>query len=299
MTGAAQAGDGAERILLIGCGDLGSRVAARLQRPGHAIWALRRRPPGDHPAGDHPPGTTPLHWLAGDVTRPDGLPPLPRDITRLLYILSPGGRDAAAYQAVFADGLQRVLSRLDTQALRRIVFVSSTAVYGEHAGAWVDETTPPAPLGMNGRILLQTEDWLRAQQRLPATSVRLAGLYGPGRLQLVERLRQGLARVPREQPHWANRIHVDDAAAAVAHLCLADAAAQVYVGVDDTPLPLDVLYDHIALLAGAARPPAGPPPAGVGSKRLSNARLRASGFVPRWPDARAGYAALLASADTA
>ena len=293
MTSAALAGDEAERILLIGCGDLGGRVAARLQRPGHALWALRRQPPGDHSAGAAAP-----RWLAGDVTRPDGLPPLPHGITRLLYILSPGARDAAAYQAVFTHGLQRVLSHLDTQALRRIVFVSSTAVYGEHGGAWVDETTPPAPLGMNGRILLQTEDWLRAQ-RLPATSLRLAGLYGPGRLQLVDRLRQGLARVPREHPHWANRMHVDDAAAAVAHLCLAAEAKQVYVGVDDTPLPLDVLYDHIAALAGAPRPAAGPPPAGVGSKRLSNARLRASGFVPRWPDARAGYAALLASAGLA
>jgi hypothetical protein len=63
--------------------------------------------------------------------------------------------------------------------------------------------------------------------------------------------------------------------------------------VDDTPLPLDVLYDHLARLLDAPLPADGPPPPGVGSKRLCNARLRASGFVPRWADARDGYAALL------
>ena len=67
----------------------------------------------------------------------------------------------------------------------------------------------------------------------------------------------------------------------------------LYLGADDTPLPLDVLYDHLARLAGAPLPEEGTAPSGVGSKRLSNARLRASGFVPQWADAREGYAALL------
>jgi hypothetical protein len=71
--------------------------------------------------------------------------------------------------------------------------------------------------------------------------------------------------------------------------------APLYLGTDDTPLPLDVLYDHLASLIDAQVPAEGPPPPGVGSKRLSNARLRASGFVPQWPDAREGYAALLRS----
>jgi nucleoside-diphosphate-sugar epimerase len=174
-----------------------------------------------------------------------------------------------------------------------VLFVSSSAVYGEHEGAWVDEDTAPHPLGFNGEVLLEAERRLAAQA-VPATVVRLAGLYGPGRLQLLDRLRAGRVAVPRERPHWANRIHVDDAAAAIAHLLLRPTVQPLYLGVDDTPLPLDVLYDHLAGLLGAPLPAAGAPPAGVGSKRLSNARLRASGFAPRWPDARVGYAALLA-----
>jgi nucleoside-diphosphate-sugar epimerase len=112
-------------------------------------------------------------------------------------------------------------------------------------------------------------------------------------MQLIERLRSGTVRVPRATPHWANRIHVDDAAAALVHLLFMRDPLPLYLGVDNTPLPLDVLYDALARRVQAPLPAGGQAPAGVGSKRLSNARLRASGFVPQWPDAREGYAALL------
>ena len=274
----------AERILLAGCGDLGLRVAARLLAQGDEVWALRRRPPPQDLPG--------LRWLGADLTAPHSLAGLPAGIARLVYLPAPDARDKAAYRALFVDGLRQLLQALDRRALRQALLVSSSAVYGEHDGDWVDEDTPPAPLGFNGALLLEAEQWLAAQD-VPSTVLRLAGLYGPGRLQPVERLRAGTQRVPRETPHWANRIHVDDAAAAVAHLLRLPAPQPLYLGVDDTPLPLDELYDFLAQLVDAPLPAAGPAPAGVGSKRLRNGRLRASGWAPRWPDARDGYAALL------
>jgi len=274
----------AERILLAGCGDLGLRVAACLLAQGDEVWALRRRPPPDDVPG--------LRWLGADLTAPHSLGSLPVGITRAVYLPAPDTRDKAAYRALFVDGLRHLLEALDGRALRQVLLVSSSAVYGEHDGDWVDEDTPPAPLGFNGTLLLEAEQWLAAQA-VPSTVLRLAGLYGPGRLQLVERLRAGAQRVPRETPHWANRIHIDDAAAAVAHLLSLPAPQPLYLGVDDTPLPLDELCDFIAQLVDAPPPREGPAPAGVGSKRLRNARLRASGWQPQWPDARDGYAALL------
>ena len=274
----------AERILLAGCGDLGFRVAARLLAQGHEVWALRRRPPPEDVPG--------LRWLGADLTAPHSLGSLPADITRLVYLPAPDARDKAAYRALFVDGLRHLLEALDRRTLQQVLLVSSSAVYGEHDGDWVDEDTPPAPPGFNGALLLEAEQWLAAQAT-PSTVLRLAGLYGPGRLQLVERLRAGAQRVPREVPHWANRIHVDDAAAAVVHLLSLRAPQPLYMGVDDTPLPLDELYDFLAQLVDVPLPAEGPAPAGVGSKRLSNARLRASGWAPQWPDARDGYAALL------
>ncbi|MBU6246386.1 MAG: NAD(P)H-binding protein [Xanthomonadaceae bacterium] len=272
-----------ERVLLSGCGDLGQRVAQRLRARGDAVFALRRRPPQGAADG--------IAWLAGDLSRDDGMPALPSGITQLVHLPTPGARTETAYRAVFVDGLRRVMAALDPSALRRVLFVSSSAVHGDHDGAWVDEDTPADPPGFNGAVLLEAERWLAAQP-VRSVALRLAGLYGPGRLQLLERLRAGQARVPRGLPHWANRIHVDDAAAAIAHLLAVPDPHPVYLGADDTPLPLDVLYDRLATLVGAPPPAEGPAPAGIGSKRLSNARLRASGWAPRWPDARAGYAAL-------
>ncbi|HEV2539048.1 MAG TPA: NAD-dependent epimerase/dehydratase family protein [Frateuria sp.] len=273
-----------ERVLLAGCGDVGLRVARQLRAQGHEVFALRRRPPAERGDG--------IGWLAGDLTSPATCRSLPAGMTRVAYLPAPDARDRATYEAVFLGGLRAMFAALDRSALRRVLFVSSSAVYGDHAGEWVDEDTPARPPGFNGAVLLEAERWLEAQP-VASTVVRLAGLYGPGRLQLLDRLRAGTVAVPRGRVHWANRIHVDDAAAAIAHLLLLPDAAPLYLGADDTPLPLDVLYDHLAGLAGAPRPPAGPAPAGIGSKRLCNARLRASGFVPRWPDARSGYAALL------
>lgn len=272
-----------ERVLLSGCGDLGMRVARCLQARGDTVFALRRHPPQAEAEG--------IVWLAGDLARDDGLPALPPGITQLVHLPTPGARAEAAYRAVFVDGLRRVMAALDPASLRRALFVSSSAVHGDHDGGWVDENTPPDPPGFNGAVLLEAEHWLATR---PVTSIalRLAGLYGPGRLQLLDRLRAGQARVPRSHSHWANRIHVDDAAGAIAHLLAVPDPQPVYLGADDTPLPLDVLYDHLAALIGAPAPADGLAPAGVGSKRLSNARLRASGWAPRWPDARTGYAAL-------
>ncbi|AGG88002.1 MULTISPECIES: SDR family oxidoreductase [Rhodanobacter] len=273
-----------ERVLLAGCGDLGERVAQRLRARGDEVWALRRRPPA---RGGHG-----IHWLRGDLADPASLHGLPAGITRLVYLPAPTTRDKATYRAIFVDGLRHLLDALDTRKLAQVLFVSSSAVYGEHDGDWVDETTATDPPGFNGAVLLEAEQWL-AQQPLPATVLRLAGLYGPGRLQLIERLRTGQARVPRETPHWANRIHVDDAAAAIVHLLGLKSPQPLYLGVDDTPMPLDELYDFLAVLIDAPLPAEGAAPTGVGSKRLSNARLRASGWAPQWPDAREGYAMLL------
>ncbi|WP_019938532.1 SDR family oxidoreductase [Bordetella sp. FB-8] len=272
------------RILLVGAGDLGMRAAGALLAQADEVWTLRRHPA----AAAHER----LHNLAADVGRPDTLLGLPRGITHVAWVTAPDGRNPQDYARVFTDGVKHVFAALDRSALRRVVFVSSSAVYGEHAGGWVDEDTPPAPTGYNGRILLETERWL-ADQGLPAVALRLAGIYGPGRTQLLDRLRAGQARAPMDPPHWANRIHVDDAAAAIVHLLALAQAQPVYIGCDDTPLPLHELYAHLADLLGAAAPASGPAPAGIGSKRLSNARLKSSGYSPRWPDARAGYAALI------
>lgn len=271
------------RVLVAGCGDVGARVAHLLRDSGAEVWSLRR---SDVPLSD---GIRPLQ---ADLTDADSLRRLPERIDRVVYLPTPDTRDPFAYRQVFVQGLQNLLNALDRRALRHIVFVSSSAVYGEHNGDWVDEDTPVAPLGFNGEVLLEAEQWLAASG-LPATVLRLAGLYGPGRTGLFERLGSGRVRVRSEPPFWSNRVHVEDAASAIVHILALPDPATLYLGVDDTPLPIAQLYGEIARKLGVPQPAEGPAPQGIGSKRLSNARLRTSGFIPRWPDSRAGYAALM------
>jgi nucleoside-diphosphate-sugar epimerase len=269
--------------LIAGCGDVGTRLACRLVLRGVRVLGLRRSS-GALPAGVEP--------VIADLGDPASLARLPRGITRLVYLPAPDARTPQAYRRVYVEGLDALLDRLVPATLERALLVTSSAVYGEHAGAWVDEDTLPAPPGFNGAVLLEAEALWRS--RLPDQPVlRLAGLYGPGRARVLDELRAGRARAPRAPPFYVNRMHVDDAAAALDHLLSLSAPAPLYLGCDDMPLPQFELYASLAGLLGAPVPGVGPAPAGIGNKRLSNARLRASGFAPLWTDARRGYAALI------
>ena len=280
-----------KRVLIAGCGDLGLRVAQLLaiENSTNLSWGLRRQPNLD--STDDIPSFT---WIAADLTQPDTLRDLPKDITHVLYTAAPNARTEADYRAVYREGLERLVLAVAAPSLQRVLFVSSTAVYGAHGAQWIDEDTPTAPKSFNGRVLLETEQWLYKQNtQFETLSLRLSGIYGPGRSYLLERLRTGQATAPMTESHWVNRIHIEDAAAAVVHLMNLPNPKPIYLVTDSTPLPMRVLYDALAKLVGGPTPPAGDAPASIGSKRLSNARLRDSGFTLKWPDSREGHAALM------
>ena len=147
-------------------------------------------------------------------------------------------------------------------------------------------------MGFNGRILLEAEQWLQSLG-VSATSLRLAGIYGPDRNELLTRLRAGTAAAPTAPAHWANRIHIDDAAQACATLLRSAEVHPCYLGCDDTPLPLRELYAGLAAMMGAPPPSEGAAPSNVGSKRMRNALLRATGWSPAYPNALEGYRTLI------
>lgn len=256
-----------------------------MQDQGHEVLGLRRHPPGNA-AG--------TKWIAADLTDASTLREIPRGVTHALYAPAPQERNPQAYRRIFVDGLSNLLSTLDEQKLEHFVFISSSAVYGADE-SWVDETTPPRPDGYRGETLLEAERFLAQRLGEKAVVFRLAGLYGPGRTLLLDRLRQGRATVPEATPQWSNRFHIEDAARGCAHLLGLSAPLSCYLGVDDRPMPIAELYDALAAMLGV------PAPArisvgqfDVASKRLSNARLKASGFSLQWPDALEGYRALIA-----
>ncbi|WP_104105163.1 NAD-dependent epimerase/dehydratase family protein [Nocardioides sp. 616] len=287
-------------VLLVGCGDLGADVGLRLARQGHRVLALRRR-------AELVPA--PLVGLGVDLTRetPTLPPPESMDLRLLVVALTARPRTEEAYRATYVDGMARALDALDAagQRVARAVLVSSTGVYGDApgtgaAGELVDEDVPARPADGPARMLLAAEELFAA--RVPGgTVLRLSGLYGRGSARLLEQVRTGSVGDP---DRWTNRIHREDAAAAVVHLLTrAQQPDPLYVGTDDEPALLGDVAAYLASLLGV------PAPAGVATtvalgtgrrgrrrgrgrgKRLSNARLRATGWEPAYPTYREGYAA--------
>jgi len=279
------------RLLIAGCGDLGMRVAKLLlQHSNHCVWGLRRTINTDIETDSHqPPG---FFWHVADLSKPESLKTLPEGITHILFSAAPNARTETEYRAVYFNGLQNIVRNASNPSLKRILFVSSTAVYGEHGEEWVTEETPVSPKNFNGKVLLESEQWLSQfgqKHGLPTISLRLSGIYGPGRTYLLDKLKLGQAGAPSSPIHWANRIHVEDAASAIVHLIDLPTPKDTYLITDSTPLPIRSLYEYLAQQLGGPTPPEAVAPSFVGSKKLSNARLRASGFEFKWPDSRDGY----------
>jgi nucleoside-diphosphate-sugar epimerase len=277
------------KVLIAGCGDLGTETGLRLAAAGHEVVGLRRR------AGILP---APIVPLAGDLTAP--LPALPADVDAVVFAATAPDRSEVAYRRTYLEGLQRVLDGLVAVSASpaRVLFVSSTAVYGVEDGSWVDETTPADPTTPTGRVLVEAEQAL-AGGPFPATSLRLAGIYGPGRTRLLEQVRRGEAAVP-DRPVHTNRIHRDDAAAAIVHLLGAVARpAPCYVGVDHEPADRGDVLRFLADELGVPPPSrragdvAGPGRRRGGDKRCRNERLLTTGFRFTYPTYREGYRAVL------
>jgi nucleoside-diphosphate-sugar epimerase len=262
-------------VLLVGCGDLGTAVGLRLADLGHAVLGLRRN-------ADRVPA--PLDGMSVDLTReaPDLTGLRPRWV---VVALTARPRTEEAYRATYVDGMARALDALE-HSPERAVLVSSTAVHASHDRPPLeDETAPLAPSDGPGRMLVAAEEAFH--DRIPhGTVLRLSGLYGGSSTRLLDTVREG--RV--DDPHrWTNRIHRDDAAAAVVHLLtMAERPGRLYLGTDDEPAQLGDVAAHLADLLGAPAPPPADPALGHG-KRLSNARLRSTGWVPSRPSYREGY----------
>ena len=138
-----------ERVLIAGCGYVGSALAARLAADGDEVWGMRRTPAG-LPAGVRP--------LAADLRDPATLAGLPEGLTTVFYTAAADGGSEDDYRAVYVDGPRNLLAALAAQGQRprRVIFTSSTSVYGQSGGEWVDEDSPAEPAGFRGRRMPKT-----------------------------------------------------------------------------------------------------------------------------------------------
>lgn len=274
------------RILIAGLGDLGAKVASLAADGGHEVFGVRRS------AAPAPPGVA---LLQGDVTDPASLI-LPPAVDAVIYCVSAGAREEGAYQDAYPIGLANVLRAVEKSGSSgaRALFVSSTGVYGDAEGAWVDETTEVQPTTFTGRAMLEAEDVLRASE-FTGTSLRLGGIYGPGRTFLLDALRSGRPFPAATIEHWTNRIHRDDAARAIVHLATGSDHPPVLNVVDPHPARRSDVLKWLASRLDTQLVTSAAPPVrqGSGDRRVSCGRLASTGFEFRYPSFREGYGALL------
>lgn len=277
-------------VLIVGCGDVGGRLATQLLDADWQVYGLRRSierlPAGViGVAGDLFSEQCPVQWPSGQIDY-------------LVYSAAATEHDEAGYQAAYVDGLKNTLSWLEQNGQRpkRLLFVSSSGVFAQKGGEWVDETSPAEATSYSGRIMLDAEQ-VALNSGIAASVVRLTGIYGPGREWMLGQVRKGY-RVAVEPPLYGNRIHADDAGGLLAYLLEAHQHGKTledcYIGVDDAPAPLSEVVNWLREQLGVTEWSEEASVRRAGSKRCSNARAKALGWEPRYPSYREGYAAILA-----
>jgi nucleoside-diphosphate-sugar epimerase len=285
--------------LIFGCGYLGHRVADRWLAAGETVYVVTRS--AARAAEFRQQGLRPI---VADVARGTGLAQLPVADT-VLFAVGYDRTAGASIHAVYVDGLANVLAALPPET-GRIIYISSTGVYGQTAGERVDETSECHPLREGGRACLAAEIILAAHALgARAITLRLAGLYGPGRIPSRKQL---LAGEPLAAPAdgYLNLIHVDDAASVVLAAERLAPLPRLYVVSDGHPVERRVYYQELARLLGASSPRFAPPapdsPAlarSASDKQIDNARMRGELAVRlAYPSYREGLAAIVAAEQT-
>jgi nucleoside-diphosphate-sugar epimerase len=255
--------EGRVRRLVVGCGYLGERVARFWRDAGDEVYATTRGERADalSRAG--------LRTLTVDVTQGRALGALPV-VDTVLFAAGRARRSGATTFDIHVKGLQAVLDAL-RGSTGRVIYVSTTGVYAQDAGQWVDETSACEPVSEGGKACLSGERLLFAHARgRDALVLRLAGLYGPGRVPRSADVTAGRP-IAGSRDAYLNLIHVEDAAAAVvAAGSSRPVSGRTYVLSDGHP---PTRAEYVALLA--TRLGVAPPPfkggGGLG-KRVRNAR---------------------------
>ena len=199
----------------------------------------------------------------------------------VIHCASSGRGGADAYRSVYLGGARNLLDAL-TPA--RLLFTSSTSVYAQTDGAIVNEGSPAEPPSETGRLLRETEELVLAHGGIVA---RLAGIYGPGRSVLLRKFFTGEAVIEGDGMRIVNQVHRDDIASAL-RVLVERRAAGIFNVSDDSPMPQRELYAWLAQRFSLPLPPTGPidpnRKRGWTSKRVSNAKLRALGWAPMFPN---------------
>jgi nucleoside-diphosphate-sugar epimerase len=266
------------RILIAGCGYVGQATADLLHQRG---WKVVGWTASEESARQL--ATKPYTVRVVDITNSAAVSAASEKFDVVVQCASTGGGDVAKYLRIYLEGTRTLLHAFSSASL---IFTSSTSVYAQRQGEIVDETSRADPAHEKGQILREAEELVLSHDGIVA---RLGGIYGPGRSSLLRKVLAGDAVAQEESDRFINQVHRDDIASALLLLAerRSDLAGQVYNVVDDQPI-----LAHEARRWLSAHLPQSPPTRevvaarkrGDSNKRVSNKKLRALGWEPRYPN---------------
>ena len=276
------------KFLIVGCGDIGTRVGRSLVEKGHQVWGLKRNPP----VNEH------IQYIQADITSAEDIQSLPTHFDQIIYIVTPNGRDESAYNAIFKIGVENILSHFSKHSPKTTsIFVSSTRVYGQQTGEWVDEDSETIPLSIQGKILLAAEkEFLK--QHSNNTVVRFSGIYGRSTGSFFMRPDENGA-VQFQPPYYTNRIHYTDCVAFLVYLaqlkCNDDSNAgkpkldNCYLVSDDHPCTKWEVVNALRPISNNHPIKKKNDPNALQNKRCSNNRIKSLGYQLLVKNYREGY----------
>lgn len=285
------------RVAILGCGYIGLALSTRLVSAGHDVIGVRRSAPGKI----EETGAT---AILGDLTEASTLERIP-DVEAVVFAASSGGGDAATARRIYVDGLDGAIAHFGNRETspEHFVYTSSTGVYGDHEGGWVDEDTPIDPQTAKAEVLAEAERIARNASQLDGTVARIAGIYGPGRWGIERYVDRPVTE------GYRNHIHRDDVAGAIAHLLTAGTDGHdLVLLVDDEPVDRFAFADWLAEQLGVEPAKKRTVEERLSeedlseraarrirtSKRCDNTRLRSLGYTFTYPTYREGYARAVA-----
>ena len=261
------------RILIAGCGYVGKATALLFHESGWDVEGWTR-------TGDSAKQLSNFPFIvrAVDIADRDQVTAAGK-FDRIIHCASSGGGDADEYRRVYLEGARNLL---EVFADTPLLFTSSTSVYAQRDGSWVTESDPAEPIHESGRILRETEELVLDRR---GTVARLAGIYGPGRSFLLKQLLAGKAVIDPTRDRFVNQAHRDDIAAAL-FLLVQAGVPEIFNVVDDQPILLSECYRWLAEELNRQLSPTGVATTnrkrGDSNKRVSNKKLRALGWTPRF-----------------
>jgi nucleoside-diphosphate-sugar epimerase len=265
------------QILIAGCGYVGQATADLFHTAGWVVegWTRSARSAASLSA-------KPYSVRDVDISEPAQVAKCVGIFDAVIHCASSSGGDAEIYRQLYLDGA-RILLEIFPKS--KVLFTSSTSVYAQRDGSWVTEESETKPIRETSRILLETE---RAVLNRGGIVARVAGIYGPGRSALLSKFLAGTAIIDSENDRFINQVHRDDIASALLFLLSRKTeGAQIYNVIDDQPILQSECYRWLAQKLNRGLPPIGRSTQerkrGDSNKRVSNAKLRRSGWTPQHP----------------